>query len=295
MNKQETILTLAKNELPQFKAIIGLNVQNADTETLAMQELQYLQMIGMSTPAIYECIPATVVMAIKTVLKQNLTLDPYAGLVYVKTRNVKVGEQWAKALEIQPSDNGLISINRQCGRILDIDRPEIVKDANGKVIGVKAKFLVPSFDEKRQPIAKWKEIEFDEDDFYRWQRASHNENGRNKNDKNDATLNYANPLYTNFKGGIDVEFARTKAIRHGLKKLGTNSNELRATSITIPVDQKKVVVDAAADIAASQDETNGHDYAEYEEVNHNGNGNSNGNGVKVTVHEEMYVPNANEL
>lgn len=287
MNKQQEIIKAAQDELPEFQAILGLNTsKDTDAETLARQELQYLQQIAMTTPAVYECIPSTVVMAVKTVLKQNLTLDPYAGLVYVKTRNVKINNEWHKALEIQPSANGLISIARQCGRILDIERPEVIKDANGKVTGVKVKYLVPSYDDKGNKCTKWREAEFDESDFYRWQRASHNENGRNKQDANNQTLNYANPNYTNWKGGIDPEFARSKSIRHGLKKLGTNQNETRATSITIPV-VKKVVVDPEADRAASEDEPTSHEYIPHEDVPVNNE--AKPNGVHITVVEE--IPN----
>jgi len=218
--KQNEVIQLAKKELPQLEAIIGLSAaKGTDVKTLALQELEYLQMIGTTNPAIYECMPQSIIAAIKTVLKQNLTLDPYAGLVYVKTRNVKINNEWAKALEIQPSANGIISINRQCGRVLDIERPETIKDAQGKVIGVKVRYLVPSYNEAGKPCYRWREVEFDESDFLRWQRASHKENGRNKADANPQTLNYSNPNYTSWKGGIDPEFARAKAIRHGLKKL----------------------------------------------------------------------------
>lgn len=280
--KMNEIMAVAQKELPQLKAIISLNAPNSDAETLAKQELEHLGMIGINTPAIFDCIPATIVMAIKTVLKQNLTLDPHAGLVYVKTRSVKVNDQWMKALEIQPSANGLISIARQCGRIFDIERPEVIKDADGKVIGVKCKYLVPSYDESGKKCMKWREVEFDESDFYRWRRASHNENGRNKQDANAEKLNYANPTYTNWKGGIDPEFARAKAIRHGLKKLGTNQNESRAAAIVnVPV---KNVVDQDADMMAAGDEQGPVEYIQHEEVS-----------TAVNPAPSINIPSPNEL
>lgn len=265
MTKQEQMLQVVKQELPQLKAILSLNTQKGtDVETLALQELEYLQTIGLSNPAIYECLPQTIIAAVKSVMKQNLTLDPYAGLVYVKTRNVNIGtsdqKNYAKALEIQPSANGLISIARQCGRILDIDRPEVKKDAAGKVVGVSVKYLVPSYNEAGQKIAKWKTVEFDESDFKRWRKASHNENSRGKSDA--ATRDYSNPNYSNFNGGPDPEFVRAKAIRHGLKKLGTNPHETRATQIITDVE-KKHVVESKADEAAMADDF-GHDYIESE-------------------------------
>lgn len=262
MNKQSEIIQLAKKELPQLKAIIGLNAsKGSDIETLALQELEYLQMLGTTKPEIYECNPQSIIAAVKTVLKQNLTLDPYAGLVYVKTRSVQVNNVWTKTLEIQPSANGIISINRQCGRILDIERPEVMKDDKGKVVGVKVRYLVPSYSEEGKRCYKWRQIEFDESDFFRWRRASHKENGRNKTDANPETMNYANPNYTSWKGGIDPEFARAKAIRHGLKKLGTNQNE--NTAIMRKAEAASNVIDHAADEAAMEDE-----YITHEDVSH---------------------------
>jgi hypothetical protein len=215
-------------------------------------------MIGITKPEIYECIPETIKAAIKTVLKENLTLDPYAGLVYVKTRNTKIGNEWFKSLEIQPSANGIISINRQCGRVLDIERPEVIKDASGKVIGVKLRYLVPSFSEDGKRCYKWRQAEFDESDILRWQKASHKDNCRNKSDANDTTLNYANPNYTSWKGGPDPEFIRAKAIRHGLKKLGTNQNE---TAVNISSTPHRNLVDPEADEIATDD-----DYISHEDV-----------------------------
>lgn len=237
-------------QLPQLSALIELYAgENVNCETLAMQELDHLKTHAYTKKEILECTPVSVVAAVKCVLKQNLSLDPHAGLVYIKTRNVNVGSQqspnWQKALEIQPSANGLISINRQCGRILDIERPTVEKDATGRVIGVKIKILVPSYGRPR-----WQENAFDESDFERWRIFSHKENSRNKKDADAATLNYANALYTSWRGGIDPEFARAKAIRHTLSKLGTNTNERAVISVSAP----KNVLRIEADLAASEDE-----------------------------------------
>lgn len=278
MTKEAQVLQLAKKELPQLKAIIGLSaIKGTDVETLALQELEYLQMIGTTKPEIYECMPQSIIAAVKTILKQNLTLDPYAGLVYVKTRNIKVADQWQKVLEIQPSANGIISINRQCGRIMDIERPETLKDDKGKVIGVKVKYLVPSFNEEGKRCYKWRIIEFDESDFLRWRRASHKENGRNKADANPESLNYANPNYTSWKGGIDPEFARAKAIRHGLKKLGTNQNETTGTKYEL---RNTNVVDNAADEAVFHDE-----YISHEDVSHETQSPVNTNHSNISLEE----------
>jgi len=281
MEKEKT-MAVVKQELPQFKALIALNARpGTDVETLAIQELEFLQQRALTVPAIYECVPQTIIMAVKGAISKNLSLDPDAGLLYVKTRNVKSGEQWVKVLEVQPTANGLISINRQCGRVLDVKRPEVTKDATGKVIGVYVEFLVPSYDLNGNKTARWEKVAFDEDDFYRWQRASHKENGRNKQDANAQTMNYANENYTNFRGGIDPEFARAKAIRHGLKKLGTNMSERRMEKIDV-VDAKYKLVDDAADEAAANDD----DFTPAEVV---------GSQVHVAVHEIVKLPNSNDL
>lgn len=272
-------MELLKSELPQLTALLGLNAkQGIDTNTLALQEIEYLRVQALTKPEIMECMPQTVVMAVKQVLKQNLTLDQYAGLVYIKTRNVKVGADWKKALEIQPSANGLISIARQCGRLLDIKRAKVTKNDSGKVTDVSVEILLPTHGGTR-----WETFEFDESDFKRWQTASHKENGRSKQDANAQTLNYSNANYTSFNGGIDPEFARAKAIRHALKKLGTNPNERVMSSIVIEEAKAVVfenVVDSKADSEACNDE---HVYTNHEPV---------GDEVQyaVTTHEVVSVP-----
>lgn len=254
-------MELLKSEVPQLTALLRLNaIDGVDVQTIVLQELEYLRMASLTNPAIMECMPQTAVMAIKTVLKQNLSLDPAAGLVNIKTRNIKIkganGEDvWKKALEITPTYNGLISINRQCGRILDIKNPVVKKDNSGKVIEVSVEILLPS-----TPSHRWEVRTFDESDFYRWRRSSHKENGRNKQDADAEKLNYANENYTNWKGGIDPEFARAKAVRHGLKKLGANQNEGRVVNITIP-STKNVIIDSEKDQEATGDEGQTH-YAE---------------------------------
>lgn len=256
MNNEQKPMELLKESVPEIKAILALNARpGVDVDTMALQELENLRLLAITKPEIMQCMPQSVLLALKMVLKQNLTLDPYAGLIYIKTRNVKVGTDdkgqdiWKKALEIQPSANGLISIARQCGRILDIKRPEVQKDPqSGKVMSVSVEILLPS-----TPSPRWETFKFDTDDFYRWQRASHKENARNKKDADANTLNYANDNYTNWKGGIDPEFARAKAIRHALKKLGTNQNEIRMDKIAFE-PLKTIIIDAKADEAANNDE-----------------------------------------
>jgi len=279
-DKKLEVMQFVRNELPTFQAILALNTQkDTDNATMVRQEIQYLEQIGLQNQAIYECEPITIVMAVKSVLKKNLTLDPDAGLVYVKTRNYKAGTDsqgkdiWKKALDITETANGKISVARQCGRVLDVDRPKVIKNAEGRVTEVVFKYLVPTVDLNGQPSARWKEIEFDESDFERWKKYSHKENRRKYDNAYPATkqkmtapdentLNYANPLYTSWKGGIDPEFARAKSIVHGLKKLGTNPHEGRARQI-VQETEKKFIVDESASLAAvAEDDT----YIQHEDI-----------------------------
>lgn len=266
MSEENKTMVLLKQELPQLKAVLALNaLPGTDVETLALEELEHLRSAALSKPEIYQCEPITVALAVRACLKQNLSLDPYQGLVYIKTRNVNTGTKdspkWKKALEIMPSANGLISIARQCGRILDVDRPEVEYNSDGKVINVTARFMVPSYDSKMQPSARWVEHVFAESDFKRWQLASHKENGRGKSDMDNVKMNYANPNYRIHNGGIDPEFARAKAIRHGLKKLGTNMNEKRA--VAIQSTPQKVMIDP---VIAQEETASEITYTEHEEI-----------------------------
>jgi len=260
-------LEIIRKEIPALEKILALNARpGTDVATIAMQEFNYLELLAQTKPDILKCTPQSIILAIRGVMKQNLTLDPYAGLVYTKTRNVNIGTEeqknWVQVLEMTPTANGLISINRQLGRILDYTNPQVKKDAQGKVIGVSMQVLKPSY-----PNPRWETFEYDESDFKRWRIASHKENGRRKNDANIQTLNYANASYTNFNGGIDPEFARAKCIRHSLKKLGTNPQESGAVKVfDVP---KERVVDPEKDeyIDFNYDAQTQDEFTQHEELN----------------------------
>lgn len=272
-----TGLELVKQEMPTIEALISLNIgPGENVRTLALQELEFLKMQAELKPVLFQCTPQSVLLAVKSVIKKNLSLDPQAGLVYIKTRSVNIAQQgqvkqWVKVLEIQETANGLISVNRQCGRILDQKRPVVKKDEKGKVKEVQFEYLVPSV-----PAPRWEMVAFDDSDFQRWRKASHKENRRAYDNAqpqykssmtvpDDELLNYANPNYTSFNGGLDPEFARAKAIRHGLKKLGTNPNEGRAKAIV--VDKKDVhIVQTEAAHQETEDAGGSNGFAQYEEV-----------------------------
>jgi hypothetical protein len=275
-------LALVRQELPAIEKILALHaLPGVDIPTIAAQELMHLEAIAQAKPDILQCTPQSILLAVKSVMQKNLTLDPYAGLVYVKTRSINIGTQdkkeWVKVVEMMPSVNGLISINRQLGRILDYTNPQVIKDGKGKVIGVSMKILKPSFGQPR-----WELYEYDESDFKRWRTASHRDNGRNKNDANATTLNYANPNYTSHEGGIDPEFARAKCIRHSVKKLGTNPQE-QAPRALRPV-QQEIIVDPEVD-----------DYAEYTESGDTFTPHVEVNSTTKDTAPDCKIPNSDDL
>ncbi len=98
-------------------------------------------------------------------------------------------------------------------------------------MSVSVRILLPSV-----PSPRWEEVDMDQSDFDRLRKFSHIKNARGKNDADIKKLNYANPLYTSFNGGIDPEFARSKVVSTALKKRGTNmasrlSERITATTV----------------------------------------------------------------
>jgi len=264
-NKNELALSLGNN-LPELTAMLGLNVKEKvdDLEQIVRSELAFLELHALTKPNIHKCDKLSVLLALKSMFKQNLSLDPSLGLVYVKTRKVKTGEEngrdvYSEILELQPTCNGILSINRQCGVILDYEDPELERDENGKIVSVKFRYLTPSIGEDLKRKAVWKEKKFDKYDFERWQMSSHKENSRGYNpqygkDKpSDETLNYSNKLYTSYKGGIDPEFAKAKAIKHTFKKSATNPNE-RIFDVSLINDTRTILVSPSVAMEETEEE-----------------------------------------
>jgi hypothetical protein len=229
--KPITPIDAIRKELPTLTRLMQMNYDGADIAAILNQEIEYLRSHALTTPSILEVHPATAVLAMKDMIKNNLSLDPSMNLVYPKTRQVKIGKNEqgkdikVKALVLQPTANGELSKARQYGRILDHENPVVSYNEDGRVTGVKFSVLKPS-----TPEPRWEEFTYGEYDFERWRRKSNEDNGRweqNYNAKTDPEMKFANDLYTSWRGGIDPEMARAKAIRHSLKKLGTNPYEGR--------------------------------------------------------------------
>lgn len=285
MTNETNAIALLKKEQPTLSAITLFNYgTDKDVSSIVLNEISVLESMSLAKPEILQCESTSVVQATKYVLKNNLSFDPLAGLVYVKTRNVAVQKdqqgnvtRWAKVLEVQPTCEGKLSIAYQCGKILDHERPVVKKNEQGKVIEVTFKYLKPSVTGPR-----WVDITFDESDFQRWKNASEKENSRGKKDAGQRS--YANPNYTSFNGGIDPEFARAKAIVHGLKKMGTNPNERLNVNIKPAITHTiNPEVDLAATAEAGESD-NQNDYHEYEDVP------TEQTTVRVTTHEELNIP-----
>lgn len=265
-------VALLKENMPTIEALIRMNSPTGISENTikakALEELSHFQMLSLQKPEILDCEPLSILLAVKQVIKKNLSLDPSQGLVYTMVGSVKTKTgAYVKVLETPETANGKLSVARQCGRVLDIKRPKISYDDKGKCQKVVVEFLVPSV-----PAPRWEIIEFDNNNFKKWERASHIKNSRGYRQESGKpapsldTLNYSNALYKAWNGGIDPEFAATKAIRHALNKLGTNINEAGATKIH--VEQKEVIINpASANKEASEEIENTEvKYVEFEEL-----------------------------
>lgn len=293
-DKPNTITDIIKPELPNLVAILSLNSdkESSMVQTLALQELNYLEQHASNNPKLLQCDQNSIILAVKNVLRKNLSLDPAAGLVYVKTRNLNIGTYerpiWKTVMETQDTVNGIISYNRQIGRLYDYKRVKIIKDASGKVIGGEVELQTPGF--QGQP--RWETYDYDESDIERWRRFSHLENAKGykqnsgKEPPDLKTLNWANKLYTSWKGGPDPEFIRAKILRHSLKKLGSNANE----GIITILPPAKQPIDAKIAIAEAE-EDNLHDFAQHEEINSTINEQQTTNPGNGSAAEANFDPN----
>lgn len=272
MSNESKGLTILRENVPTIEALIRMNSPSGISENTikakALEELSHFQMLSIQKPEILDCEPMSILLAVKQVIKKNLSLDPSQGLVYTMVGSVKTKSgNYIKVLETPETANGKISVARQCGRILDLKRPKISYNDLGQCSKIVVEFLVPSV-----PAPRWEVIEFTEHNFKKWARASHGKNSRGYNQQsgkaapNNETLNYANALYRSWNGGIDPEFAATKAIRHSLNKLGTNINEVKG-NLKATTQQEPVISPIEANKEALEElENTESKYTNFEEV-----------------------------
>lgn len=233
MNNQLTILEENRPTLETLAlAYMPLNATKEEAARRIVREVANIEQWIRTKPDLAAVIKEkagqeSLVYALKQCLQDGLSLAPNADLCYLIPGRVKVGEnKYEWVINYEPTANGMLSMARQAGRILDHKRPVCTYNGeNASVDSVTVEFLVPSYKEPR-----WESITFGVGHFKKWQTASANKN----NGK-------ANANYTSFNGGIDPEFAGTKAIIHGLNKRGMNVYEGAAMG-----------GEAAASVSASQ-------------------------------------------
>ena len=220
METTEKGLALLNKQKPTLAQLIlvsspkGTTIEEATM--IAIKEISNYEMILSMRPELKACNALSVVHAVKQAINDGLTLNQSAGLVYLLPTKVKVGQNGNQdvydwALRYDPTANGRLSIAYQSGAILDHKRPVPTFDADGKLDTITFEMLVPSFGQPR-----WEAVTFNKMHFQKWMAASAKKN------KGSANANY-----TSWNGGIDPEFAATKAIRHGLDKRGSNLNSKR--------------------------------------------------------------------
>lgn len=206
-------ITILHENKPTLAQLAMVNLPSGTTEEeaqrVALKEISNFDMILQTKPDLAGCTQLSILLAVKQTICDNLTLAPSAGLVYLIPS--KVNNDWVATY--MPTANGLLSMAYQSGAILDNKRPVVTFNSEGKVDSVTVEFLVPSY-----PQPRWEVIVFTEVHFKKWRDASTKKN----NGKTNAN-------YTSWNGGIDPEFAGTKAIKHGLNKRGSNGNAPRKT------------------------------------------------------------------
>jgi hypothetical protein len=219
----------------------------------------------------------SILIAVKQAIADNLTLNQLEGLVYLIPGKVCTGinpktnaKEYKEVLNYSRTAEGELSVARQSGAILDHKRPTCTFDGNGQVDTVTFEFLVPAY-----PKARWESVTFNKDTFAKWKQ------------KSAAKFNGTpNANYGSWNGGIDPEFASSKAIKHGLKKRGRNSNEnqrvelpeakTETTERTIPITTAE---EAKANLNIKNDTIQ---YVNFEEV-------------KPKATPKLELPDTNEL
>lgn len=231
-------ITILHENKPTLAQLAMVNLPSGTTEEeaqrVALKEISNFDMILQTKPDLAGCTPMSVLLAVKQTICDNLTLAPSAGLVYLIPS--KVGNNWV--VTYTPTANGLLSMAYQSGAILDNKRPVVTFDGDGKVNSVTVEFLVPSY-----PQPRWEVITFTEAHFKKWRDASTKKN-----------QGKTNANYTSWNGGIDPEFAGTKAIRHGLNKRGSNGNAPRNVDMSSIKFEPETAIDKDSTEFASHTE-----------------------------------------
>lgn len=217
-------LQLLEQNKPTLTQLVLVNMPTGtsveEAQRVALKEISNFEMRLQTNPDLGGCTPLSILLLVKQTIADNLTLSPSAGLVYPIPS--KVGNDWVATYN--PTANGLLSIAYETGSILDNKRPVATFDENGQTDTVTVEFLVPSGNSTR-----WEVITFNKMHFKKWMDAAIKKN-----------LGKCPANYTSWNGGIDFEFAGTKAIKHGLNKRGTNSNSSRKSPENSPIKYEPI-------------------------------------------------------
>lgn len=230
-------LQIIQEAKPALMKIAGFVLQRSpgELEAVVESEIIYLQQRVQSSEVLAQCTPESLLLCIRHSVRDNLSLDENAGLVYIYPQNVKTANGWIKVAKYEASPNGKISLCRQTGNLLDHKQPVIAKDGSGKITGGHIELLKPSF-----PDPRWETISFDESHITRWRDASTKKN-----------KGKTNPLYSNGPAkGIDEGFMKAKIVKHALKNLGLNPSEVRGQQIEefdLPLTNEEVAKVATDD------------------------------------------------
>lgn len=237
MSTQEIVSDEHVHTLTKIAGIVCPNKNQIELNNIVNSELGFLEQRLQLQAGLSECTNESLIHCVKQAIRDNLTLNRSAGLVYLIPQPINVGSkevpEWVKVATYLLAPDGYISLARQTGGILDIERAKLILNGEGRVVGGSVNLLKPSY-----PTPRWELYEFEEWEIERWKAASTKKN-----------RGVANPLYTSWKGGIDPEFMRAKIIKHSLSKLGTNINEIKNNEIPqVPVSAPEYSIEAPSDL-----------------------------------------------
>ena len=243
MSEQTTAIGLL--ERPEVQNTFIKVIQSAN-RGMSEQEAQLRvqqEVINFQEHCIYNnelanCDPQSVLFGIRKVIGANLSLDRAKGHTYLTPEGIKQADgSYKKVLKVEYQAEGMLVLHYNAGTIIDHKRPQIEYNEKGKVVSVKWEYKLSN--------GRWESAQLLEMHFEKLRKASHVKNGRNKNDADLNKMNYANPNYTSFSGGIDPEFASAKCIKHALKKMALDRNKFQPqpTPVVTPTEAEHEVID----------------------------------------------------
>ena len=247
MSEQTTAIGLL--ERPEVQNTFIKVIQSAN-RGMSEQEAQLRvqqEVINFQEHCIYNnelanCDPQSVLFGIRKVIGANLSLDRAKGHTYLLPASIKQADgTFKKVLEVSYQAEGMLVLYYNANVIVDHKSPQPKYDEAGKVVSITWEYQLAN--------KRWESVTFNEAHFNKWRKASHVKNGRNKNDADVNKMNYANPNYTSFAGGIDPEFASAKCIKHALKKMALDRNKFQPqpTPVSQATDAEHEVIDVEAE------------------------------------------------